>query len=109
MAILSGIAVPVRYETGLPLIFLGGRYPPLANDWAVGTDPPIAGWNHLGTSVHPEPGMVIGHPNPHGPGHCGIVDYDGIPVSAGRENVNKKYYQFLDGLPGYNIPIEEEQ
>ncbi len=46
-------------------------------------------------------GYVVGHPaQPHG--HCGIVDFDGWVISAGAEQVNRKYPRWLDGTTGYN-------
>lgn len=75
-------------------------YPPLANDWAMGSD--IPGWTFLGTGIDPEPGWICGHPEPDGIGHAGIVDYDGYGIAAGVSEVNRRFFQFLDGSCGYN-------
>ena len=85
-------------------------YPPLANEWAgtEDTHPFIPGfqtdiddWTLLTTS-YPQPGFIVGHPSASGPGHVGIVDYDGHGIGAGVSGtVNKKYPAFLDGTSGF--------
>ena len=75
-------------------------YPPVANNWAMGSS--IPGWTFLGIGIDPEPGWICGHPQPGGLGHVGIVDYDGHGIAAGKVNVNRMYYGFLDGTCGYN-------
>lgn len=86
------------------------EYPPLANEWAgtEDTHPFIPGfqtdidnWTLLTTS-YPQPGFIVGHPSASGPGHVGIVDYDGHGIGAGVSGtVNKKYPAFLDGTSGF--------
>jgi hypothetical protein len=56
---------------------IGNVYPPTANDWAMGIG--LGDWLHLGYA-YPEPGFIASRYNPKGPGHCGIVDYDGWTI-----------------------------
>jgi hypothetical protein len=95
----AGVGVPGTHG-GNPLL----PYPPLANDWATGAIP-IPGWTHL-TTEYPEPGWIVGHPSSSGSGHCGIVDYDGFAIAAGKFQINRAYWQFLDGTCGYNKKTE---
>ena len=97
MAILAGLTVPVQHETGA---FITKKYPPVANEWATGAAN-ILGWEHIGTYSWPEPGFIVGHPDPLYSGHVGIVDYDGEGIGAGRHIVTRQY-DFLDGTSGYN-------
>ena len=98
--ISAGLTVPVQHHTST-WPFEDGYYPPLANEWARG-NVNIVGWEHLGSSVWPEPGLVMGHPAARGSGHVGIVDFDGEGIAAGEYQVNRRYKQFLDGSSGYN-------
>ena len=91
----AGLSIPGMHGHN-PLL----PYPPLANDWATGSVI-ISGWSHLSTE-YPEPGWIVGHPNATGSGHCGIVDYDGFGIAAGRTEVNRKDPRFFDGSCGYN-------
>ena len=75
-------------------------YPPVANDWANGTG--ITGWQFLGRSVYLQPGYVVGHPASIGSGHCGIIDFDGSAIAAGRHFVNRQYEDWLDGSSGFH-------
>jgi len=75
-------------------------YPPVANDWANGTG--ITGWQFLGRSIFLQPGYVVGHPASVGSGHCGIVDFDGSAIAAGRIYVNRQYENWLDGTSGFH-------
>ena len=87
------------------------EYPPLANEWAgtEDTHPVIPGFQTdidnwiLLTTSYPQPGFIVGHPNALGPGHVGIVDYDGQGIGAGSASgtVNKEYSLFLDGTSGF--------
>jgi hypothetical protein len=65
---------------------------PVANQWA-GSDSDgenhIPNWTLLG-EVYPQPGFVVARVNTAGPGHCGIVDYDGSWIGAGSDDVNRK-------------------
>lgn len=54
-----------------------------------------------------EPGLVIGHPASEGSGHCGIVDFDGYAIGAGKFKVMRLYEDFLDGSCGYKRWIGE--
>ena len=83
--------------------WFGGTYPPVANDWAKGWR--IGEWIHLDT-VYPEPGFLAARHNPNGPGHCGIVDYDGWVISARPDGVGRNAEKMLDGTIKYNIPKE---
>lgn len=66
------------------------NYPPTANQWAgtASTDPilpfvyTIDHWL-LENTAYPQPGFIVAHPDPSGPGHVGIVDYDGEGIGAG--------------------------
>ena len=98
VAISAGLTVPIQHTTGL---LETNTYPPVANEWAQG-DVRIQGWTHLGSSVWPEPGLIVAHPSSDGPGHVGIVDYDGEGIAAGKQTVNRRYDNFLDGSCGYN-------
>lgn len=62
----------------------------------------IDNWTLL-TTPYPQPGFIVGHPSASGPGHVGIVDYDGHGIGAGSVSgtVNKKYGLFLDGTSGF--------
>lgn len=48
-----------------------------------------------------QPGYVVGRPAARH-GHCGIVDFDGWVIAAGKYNVNRKYDEWHDGTSGYN-------
>jgi hypothetical protein len=95
------------------------EYPPLANEWAgeefTGVIPgannyiqatwiphwefPFAGTTTLSS---PQPGWIIGHPNPGDAGHVGIIDYDGGGIGAGFSGtVNKNFEEFFDGTSKY--------
>ena len=95
-AMSVGQTVPVQHSGSLGL----SAYPPTANEWANGST--ISGWSFIGSGVDPEPGWICGHPSFAGPGHVGIVDYDGYGIAAGTLTVNRQYWQFLDGSCGYN-------
>ena len=81
----------------------GNVYPPVANDWATGNNLP--GWIHLG-GTYPEPGFIAGRYKSPGPGHCGVVDYDGWTISARPYGVGRYARQMLDGTVKYNRPEE---
>ena len=70
------------------------RYPPLANDWAAYPTPTnIPNWQLLPVDVFPQPGYIVSRTNLENPGdsgHCGIVDYDGMGITAGESNVSRK-------------------
>ena len=102
----AGFTVPVLHVIQHTWPIPDTCFPPLANDWANG-NVSIAGWTHLGNTAYPEPGFVSAHPNPHGPGHCGIVDYDGWVISAREFGVTRKAKKMLDGTCGYRKPTEE--
>ena len=109
----ESLSISSRTMTGFDVPALHGanhwpfgesRYPPTANDWA---NPSVAiqGWVFLG-GVYPEPGMVVAHPSTDGPGHCGIVDYDGWTISARKRGVCRKAMKMLDGTCSYRKPTE---
>ena len=94
----AGLTVPRKTS------FLKGIvYPPSANSWAL---KPISGWAKAGYSSL-EPGLVVGHPASVGSGHCGIVDFDGYAIGAGKFKVTRLFEDFLDGSCGYNRWIGE--
>ena len=106
MAIAAGVNVPVQHTIPHPWPMPDKYYPPVANEWARGTVA-ISGWVHLGSTAYPEPGFIVGHPAANGPGHCGIVDYDGWTISARRYGISRKATSMLDGTCGYNKPEDE--
>ena len=92
-------------ESGLPLVvqyvspLMGNLYPPAANDWANGDA--IQHWQHLGRDCFIQPGYVMGHPaGRHG--HCGVVDFDGVGISAGSRMVRRTVTPWDDGTTGFN-------
>ena len=88
-----GLPLEVQHDTW------AGDYPPSANDWANGAN--IPHWEYLGRECFIQPGYVVGHPaDRHG--HCGIVDFDGLVIAAGRSTVNRLFEEWLDGTSGYN-------
>lgn len=108
----AGSTVPAINGTGITSF-----YPPLANQWAgIQNCNPyvqrllgivsygIYQWS-LASSVNPQPGFVIAHPDPANAGwgglqagHCAIIDYDGKGIGAGVSgDVNKRYDNFYDG------------
>ncbi len=95
--IVSGYVVPRKHFT----FNLEGfhYYPPLANEWARG-EVSMDGWRYCGIGAYPIPGQIIAHPASDS-GHCGIVDYDGEGIAAGKKNVNREYSPFLDGTSGF--------
>lgn len=99
MIIAAGLPLDPRHTT------LSGNYPPSANDWANGSI--INHWRYLGRSPYLQPGFVVGHPASQS-GHCGIVDFDGEAIAAGRENVNRAYGMWLDATSGYDKKVEED-
>ena len=48
------------------------------------------------------------HTRPDSLGHCGIVDFDGNAIAAGRHNVNRMYEDWLDGTSGFRRYEENE-
>ena len=99
IAIEAGFQVPHNKSSH----WLGGTYPPVANDWAKGWR--IGDWIHLDT-VYPEPGFLAARHNVGGPGHCGIVDYDGWVISARPNGIGRNADRMLDGTIKYNKPKE---
>jgi hypothetical protein len=71
---------------------------PLAReDWHLNPERNIdldgPGWYYRGIAIMPSPGMsTASHGNPPSSGHCGILDYDGSWISAGRLDVNKSIH-----------------
>ena len=98
VAIKAGFSVP-HNKTWM----FGNVYPPVANDWSTGNNLP--GWIHLG-STYPEPGFIAGRYKSPGPGHCGVVDYDGWTISARPEGIGRNAEKMLDGTIRYNKPEE---
>ena len=90
----TGLTIPRRRS------LFGNIYPPTANHWAYGVN--LGDWAHLATNGRLEPGLVIGFPDPADQGHCGIVDFDGLVIAAGRKEVNRRFADFLDGSSGLN-------
>lgn len=68
-------------------------YPPLANDWD-SEFVQIEHWTRLQEGTFPQPGFVAAiHGEPIG--HCGILDFDGIGISAQGDRVTRKSYKIL--------------
>jgi hypothetical protein len=65
----------------------------------------LPGWIHLG-STYPEPGFIAGRYKSPGPGHCGVVDYDGWTISARPDGIGRNAEKMLDGTIRYNKPEE---
>lgn len=71
---------------------------PLArDDWhlnpELNIDLDLPGWRYMGEDPMPEPGMsAASYGGPPISGHCGILDYDGSWISAGKDNVNKSIH-----------------
>ena len=74
-------------------------FPPRAYEWQDNTYA-IAGWTLYSGATRAEPGAVIARPSPNNQwwnpvsyfrqyGHCGITDYDGEWINAGRAHVNR--------------------
>jgi hypothetical protein len=102
------VAHRIRHA-GLTVPWLNGSiwrpahpYPPTANQWG-GADPTVLAdiggpslvpsyviqhWSS--PSSAPQPGLIASHPHHGGSGHVGVVDYDGWPIGAGTNTVNKR-------------------
>ena len=64
------------------------KWPPLANEWG-DAEYVIPGWILLGASEYPQPGMVAVKLAAGGHGHVGIVDFDGMLISAQEFKVTR--------------------
>ena len=89
IAIEAGFQIPHNRTA----ILFGNTYPPIANDWAYGSN--IGSWIHLG-QTYPEPGFIAGRPSVGDAGHCGIVDYDGWVISGRNIGVERKAEKMLE-------------
>ena len=92
-------------QAHLKLDYLHGQFGPSANQWA-GTDrtgyfggESMDNWS-AAFSGTPQPGYVIAHPMSTGSGHCGIIDYNGWPISAGHDVIRK--YNFTGSEDWYD-------
>ena len=74
-----GLPVPVVHDE---------KWPPLANEWG-NAGYLIPGWMFLGANEYPQPGMVAIKPSAGGHGHVGIVDFDGMLISAQEFTVTR--------------------
>ena len=63
-------------------------WPPLANEWGNGSFE-ILNWEILGLAEFPQPGMVIIQPSVGPNGHMGIMDFDGMAISAQANGVTR--------------------
>ena len=82
----AGITVPAIHGR------LFRNYPPLANEWGDSSFT-IAGWLCVSPEELPQPGYISAHPSGDDTsGHVGIVDFDGMGISAGMLNVNRNYF-----------------
>ena len=68
---------------------LGNKdWPPLANEW--GNDSfEILNWEILELLEFPQPGMVVVQPSAVPNGHMGIMDFDGMAISAQAQGVTR--------------------
>ena len=68
---------------------LGNKdWPPLANEW--GNDSfEILNWEILELLEFPQPGMVVVQPSAGPNGHMGIMDFDGMAISAQAQGVTR--------------------
>ena len=48
-------------------------------------------WECVDSAVYPQPGYVSSESARGGPGHMGIVDFDGKGISAGKDNVHRYF------------------
>ena len=87
----AGLDCPVLHRGR----FLLKAYPPTANDWCDSTID-ISGWRFLDTSVRPQPGYVASlFADPMG--HVGIIDFDGVGISAQGEYITRKSCKIVNG------------
>lgn len=82
-------------QSAVPVPAIHGRlwhaYPPLANEWGDRSFG-IEGWSCVDVAGFPQAGFVSSDPATGGtPGHMGIVDFDGMGISAGMLNVNRNF------------------
>ena len=76
-------------DCGLPVPAVHDeKWPPLANEWG-NAEYVIPGWMLLGANEYPQPGMVAVKPMAGGHGHVGIVDFDGMLISAQEFKVTR--------------------
>lgn len=64
-------------------------WPPLANEWA-NTTFQIRGWPVISEQGFPQPGYVAIRPNSGSNGHMGILDFDGMAISAQVDLVTRR-------------------
>ena len=66
-------------------------YPPTAGQWAGEPVIEIPNWELVGFNEDPEPGWIVARAwqSSDASGHCGIIDYDGAWVSAGKHRVHR--------------------
>lgn len=83
-AVQIGLSVPAIHGR------LWRNHPPLANEWGDRSFS-IQGWSCVGNSEFPQPGYVVSEPHENCPGHVGVVDFDGMGISAGKDNVNRRF------------------
>ena len=63
-------------------------WPPLANEWGNHSFE-IAHWPVLESTMFPQPGMIAVRPSAGPNGHMGILDFDGMAISAQRDSVTR--------------------
>jgi hypothetical protein len=64
------------------------NWPPLANEWG-NPSFEIEHWSVIEPSAFPQPGMVAVKPSAGPNGHVGIMDFDGMAISAQRDSVTR--------------------
>jgi hypothetical protein len=96
-ATAGGATVPLSNNPHPWLQYLGATYlyPPSAYNWWNNAYS-VTGWSGSmqSGSAYPEPGYIVAGPHEEPPGthpygHCGILDYDGAWINAGKNTVNK--------------------
>ena len=85
----AGLQCPVQYTGRLGL----HSFPPLANDWQ-SDSVSLERWARVPATAYPQPGFVAATSGqPHG--HCGILDFDGLGLSAQNYHVTRRSERLL--------------
>ena len=81
-------------------------WPPLANEWADAMFQ-IQGWNVASALDFPQPGYVAIRPSNGPNGHMGILDFDGMAISAQADLVTRRSDIPNSGIAIYRKHTEE--
>ena len=106
----------MRTELFWPLAFCGFAavslvcgivaWPPLANEWADAMFQ-IQGWEVASALNFPQPGYVAIRPSNGPNGHMGILDFDGMAISAQADLVTRRSDIPNSGIAIYRKHTEE--